>query len=333
MVEIKLAFDNLDAVVELIKQYHLELGVDLSFQNYDEEIQDLTKKYGLPYGRVYLAYVDGKAVGCIALYRMNEYMCEMKRFFVLKEYRQLGIGNQLVYKLISEAKSIGYTAMLLDTLSTLESAMHLYKRFGFKEISAYYDNPLDNVVYLDLDLNVELFDEVDEEGNPTGKIVERTYAHEHGILHATSHVWVYRYNNQDIEVLLQKRSDDKDSYPGYYDISSAGHIQTKDSYETSAIRELKEELGVRKQVSDLTYLGRMRTSSKNIFHGKEFLNEQVSNVYMIEVNQDTFDYQKEEIQSVIWMKLEDMIDGFNHHTYLNCLKKEEVELIKKALLK
>ena len=70
----------------------------------------------------------------------------------------------------------------------------------------------------------ELLDIVDELGNPTGKVVEREIAHQKGIRHRTSHVWLVRKRNNKVQVLLQKRSHNKDSFPDCYDISSAGHI-------------------------------------------------------------------------------------------------------------
>ena len=90
----------------------------------------------------------------------------------------------------------------------------------------------------------EIFDVVDENGEPTGEKVTRSKAHEEGIRHRTSHVWIFRMNNGKIEVLLQKRCADKDSFPGCYDISSAGHIPSGSGYVASALRELKEELGI-----------------------------------------------------------------------------------------
>ena len=90
---------------------------------------------------------------------------------------------------------------------------------------------------------MEWLDVVDKNGEPTGEVVERSKAHREGIWHRTSHVWLVRKKNGRIEVLVQKRSADKDAYPGCYDTSSAGHIPVGCSYEESAIRELKEELG------------------------------------------------------------------------------------------
>ncbi len=149
MIKVQLGYDNIDGVASLVKEYCEELGVDLSFQHFDEEIQNLASKYAMPRGRIYVAYADNKLAGCIALHPLSETCCEMKRFFVRKEYRNLHIGRILLQQLLKDAKAIGYETMVLDTLSTLESAVHLYYDNGFYEIPPYYDNPLEDVLYFE----------------------------------------------------------------------------------------------------------------------------------------------------------------------------------------
>lgn len=85
----------------------------------------------------------------------------------------------------------------------------------------------------------EYLDIVDENGNPTGEIVERSVAHAQGVRHRTSHVWLVRKRNRQVQILLQKRAIQKESFPGCYDISSAGYIPAGDDYIGSAIRERK----------------------------------------------------------------------------------------------
>lgn len=108
----------------------------------------------------------------------------------------------------------------------------------------------------------EIFDIVDENGEPTGKTVPRSEAHRNGIRHRTAHVWLWRPAKGGFEILLQKRSDDKDSFPGCYDISSAGHIPAGCDYITSALRELKEELGRRRGRRTLFRSARNRSSPR-----------------------------------------------------------------------
>ena len=102
---------------------------------------------------------------------------------------------------------------------------------------------------------MEFFDIVDEKGIPTGESIERTQAHKKGVRHRTAHIWIVRKQNGKAQLLLQKRSAEKDSFPGRFDTSSAGHIQAGDEPEESAIRELHEELGIWAVKEDLTFAG------------------------------------------------------------------------------
>ena len=97
----------------------------------------------------------------------------------------------------------------------------------------------------------EFLDIVDENGQPTGEMIDRETAHAKGVLHRTSHVWLARRKKGKVQILLQKRAEHKSSFPGCYDISSAGHIPAGNSYEVSALRELEEELGVKAEEKDL----------------------------------------------------------------------------------
>lgn len=136
-------------VTELIGEYNKALGRDLSFQGFDEEIKDLAVKYSYPEGRLLCALGDdGTVIGCVAYHRHNDRRCEMKRLFVKPEYRELHAGRQLIEAIIELAKSDGFEEMVLDTITPLQSAIHLYKKFGFEECGAYYDNPMNDVVYM-----------------------------------------------------------------------------------------------------------------------------------------------------------------------------------------
>ena len=163
---------------------------------------------------------------------------------------------------------------------------------------------------------MEYLDIVDENGQPTGQVVEREYAHRHGIRHRTSHVWLLRQRD-DIEILLQKRSLNKDSYPGCYDISSAG-------------RELKEELGVEATIGQLHYIGTSYSDSFHIFHKQPFHNVQVSRVYVLWYDGE-MTLQKEEIESVKWLSFEECQRVVFENLIPHCIKKEELEMIKKYL--
>lgn len=124
----------------------------LDIQHYDEELKNLNVKYGTPYGRLYLAYYNNELSGCIGLKKMDKQHCEMKRLFVRPSFRGKQIGNQLIQQIINDAKEIGYSYMLLDTLPFLKSAIHMYKKFGFYEIESYNDSPMSTSIYMKLDL-------------------------------------------------------------------------------------------------------------------------------------------------------------------------------------
>ncbi len=124
----------------------------LEIQKYDHEVENLEEKYGLPKGRLYVAYFENKVAGCIALRPLSDTACEMKRLYVVPQFRGNGIAKILIEKIVSDAKEIGYSEMLLDTLPFLETAIKMYKKMGFYEIGCYNDSPLDNTIYMKLDL-------------------------------------------------------------------------------------------------------------------------------------------------------------------------------------
>ena len=124
----------------------------LRIQNYDAEIAHLEDKYGHPNGRLYLALANGKSAGCIALRKLNDSQCEMKRLYVRPEYRSLGIGKRLTSQILDDARSMGYRQILLDTFPFLDRAMGMYRRLGFQETDKYNDSPMASTVYLKMDL-------------------------------------------------------------------------------------------------------------------------------------------------------------------------------------
>jgi ribosomal protein S18 acetylase RimI-like enzyme len=147
-MEIKDGSQYLEDVKILIIDYINTLQRDLSFQNLDAELANLKTKYTPPYGKVLVAVVDEKVVGCVAYHRHNNKRCEMKRLYVMPAYRGLRIGQKLVEEIMEIAKQDGYTEMVLDTIEPLYCAISLYKKCGFKERKAYYDNPMEDVIYM-----------------------------------------------------------------------------------------------------------------------------------------------------------------------------------------
>ncbi len=182
---------------------------------------------------------------------------------------------------------------------------------------------------------LELFDICDEEGEPTGQTRERSLVHCYGTPHRTSHVWIGRTGvDGTAEILLQKRSEKKDSFPGCYDISSAGHIPAGGDWVESALRELEEELGIKAAPEDLECLGDSVVSVKNLeFHGKPFHDHEISRVYLYRkpVNEAELLLQAEEVESVLWMNLEECIRAVEEHSIPNCINICELQMIKKAV--
>lgn len=137
---------------ELLIQGDASFKQYLEIQNYEEELKHLEAKYGYPKGRLYLAFCDEMPAGCIGLRKIDDKNCEMKRLYVRPQFRGNHIGDLLIGQIIKDAREIGYSFMLLDTLPFLESALHLYQRWGFCEISSYNDSPMDTSVYMKLEL-------------------------------------------------------------------------------------------------------------------------------------------------------------------------------------
>ena len=179
---------------------------------------------------------------------------------------------------------------------------------------------------------MEIFDIVDETGEPTGLTKERTEVHADGDLHRTSHVWIVKDNEKGgLDVLLQKRSQDKDSHPGCYDISSAGHIPAGCGYIESALRELEEELGIKVEAQELEERMRRRIAEKNIFYGKAFIDNQVTRVYRLKKNNleiNELKLQKEEIEEVIWMDYETCLEAVRNNTIKHCINLQELESLR-----
>lgn len=152
-------FDQPDQVRELFEEYvDLIIASDhqfrdyLEIQHFKEELQDLEKKYGLPGGRLYIAYWKDKLAGCVALRQIDETRCEIKRLYVRMVFRGCGIGGMLVDQVIADARAEGYQHILLDTYPFLKRAVAMYHRRGFHEIEKYLESPIDSTIYMQLDL-------------------------------------------------------------------------------------------------------------------------------------------------------------------------------------
>lgn len=180
---------------------------------------------------------------------------------------------------------------------------------------------------------MEIFDITDDNGFPTGETVSRSDAHDNGIPHRTAHIWIVRKEVDKYQVLLQKRSAEKESFPGMYDTSSAGHIQAGDEPLESAQRELFEELGIKTLAGDLTFAGKFHIKYEMEFHGKMFKDNEVAFVYVYEkpVDISKLKLQTEEVEEVRWFDIDEVHKGCVHRDGTFCVPMEGLETVMKYL--
>ena len=149
--------DEIATVKTLFREYAGSLGVSLCFQGFDQELAEMPGAYAPPAGRLFLVHVNGQPAGCVGLRPLDggdggKDRCEMKRLYLRPVCRGLGLGRRLAELIIADARAIGYRKLVLDTLADMTAARALYADLGFREIPAYYDNPLPGVLYAELDL-------------------------------------------------------------------------------------------------------------------------------------------------------------------------------------
>jgi putative acetyltransferase len=146
--------EDINRARELFEEYAAWLGISLCFQNFEKELAELPGEYVPPTGRLFLAFEGDQISGCVALRGLGEGVCEMKRLYVRPDFRGRGLGRQLTETVINAARQIGYDRMRLDTLpGKMDQAITMYRSLGFREIEAYYHNPVADVTFMELALS------------------------------------------------------------------------------------------------------------------------------------------------------------------------------------
>lgn len=147
-----LSLSDLDTACALFREYQKAVGVDLCFQGFEREVPELPGAYAPPHGRLLLAMDGDEPAGCGAFRQIAPGVAEMKRMWVRPAYRGRKLGRTTAEALIAAARTQGYASVRLDTLESMAEARSLYRSLGFREIPAYYPNPLPGGHYMELAL-------------------------------------------------------------------------------------------------------------------------------------------------------------------------------------
>lgn len=151
-IEAVVGGEELEISKGLFREYAAALGIDLGFQGFNREVNNLPGAYVPPRGCLLLARIGAAVAGCVALRPFSHDTCEMKRLYVKPEFRGKGLGALLVDRIIAEARSLGFRRMVLDTLPEMHAAIALYVGRGFRRRGAYYQSPIRNTVFMELTL-------------------------------------------------------------------------------------------------------------------------------------------------------------------------------------
>lgn len=152
-----------------------------------------------------------------------------------------------------------------------------------------------------MNLMIEYIDILDEFGQLTGAQKTRAEVHRDGDWHRTAHVWII---NQNGEILLQKRSKEKENHPGMWDVSCAGHLSAGDSSVEGALRELDEELGIKAERDDLQFLATIKVRGG----GAKYCNNEFTDVYILKISRRVEDLklQQEEVDAVKFVTADEL---------------------------
>lgn len=231
----------------------------------------------------------------------------------------------------------------LEMLTPLLHSRHDLSDLRFIKLSELKDTPLayeqDRMVseaVSRLQLNMPAEEQLavfSEDGTPTGERVSRSAAHRDGVLHGAAHTYIYRIVNGKVQLLLQRRSADKDSFPNCLDISSAGHVEFGMDFTATAQKELMEELGLSAPAKELREIGVLRFSAKDVFHGRVFDNQEINAVYLW--HQDpplsSLRFQESEVSEAVWMDIDEIDRRLRSNDSELCLDRREFDLICRAI--
>lgn len=143
-------------LAELFREYERDLGFELTFQNFRDELDKLPQMYGPPYGKACLLEdYNSTFFGCVAVRKLEAEVGEIKRMYLKPEWRGLGYGKVLLDIALEATKGLGYKKVRLDTLDTMTSAIAIYKKAGFYEIPQYRENPFENAVFMEKEVRGE----------------------------------------------------------------------------------------------------------------------------------------------------------------------------------
>lgn len=180
----------------------------------------------------------------------------------------------------------------------------------------------------------EFLNIIDSEDRITSESKPRSLVHRDGDLHPTVHVWVIKRMDMGIYVLLQKRAETKDTHPGCYDVSAAGHVSQGDEFRESAVREINEELGLDVMPEKLDFIGLQKCSSRETTKsGSEIIDNELSAVYLYrrDVDIDELVLQASEVSEVCWAEVDELLSVMNRGDFKNCIYADELRKIKKAI--
>jgi putative acetyltransferase len=142
---------QIEQVRQLFLEYARSLGFSLCFQNFDQELANLPGDYSPPHGKLLLAEFEGELAGCVALHKLENEICEMKRLYLRPQFRGKGLGRALATRIIAEARDLGYSRLRLDTVeSAMQDAVAMYLKLGFRKIDPYCENPMPSALYMEL---------------------------------------------------------------------------------------------------------------------------------------------------------------------------------------